>query len=180
MVASDDFWKDAGYDEASWKKHKGDVEEAKRQTLSRFPQLKGRIKHGLGALSAERIEFKPEEKHESDLMIHKDYKRVCDIEVTGSDKIIPGPTVSLWILDGKYNHAKSSGVETWFWMHYPRAGKIYILSLRTVSKYENNKKTVYIKKDPKTGRGIPETYIEIPFDKAVTVDDFFIELQKLI
>ncbi len=175
-----DFWKNAGYDERTWEKHKKDVEEAERLIIAKFPQLKGCIKNGLGATTSERLKFKPEEKHENDIMIHQNYERICDVEVTGSDKIIPSATRPLWILQGKYDYAKKSGIPTWFWMPYPRAGRVYMVPFRLVAKHEDNLTTVHIKTDPKTGRKIPETYIEVPFNEALTVEDFFVEFGKML
>lgn len=162
-----EFWKKISYS-TQWKKHYENVEALRDELITRFPQLEKSMKFGLGAMTDEWIKVPPEEKGEADIMMYYEYKLVCYIEVSGSDKVRMPNTI--WIRPDKLKHAKGKEEETWFYMVYPN--EVRVLTKETVEQYKNNIITVHIKRN-KHGRRVPERYIEIPYRKSSSKEEMF-------
>ncbi|MFH1650427.1 MAG: hypothetical protein ABIA93_07830 [Candidatus Woesearchaeota archaeon] len=180
MAGDPDFWKKAGYNEAYWAKHKANVDDVINRIKEKFPQLEGCFKKGLGADTSEYLKFKPNDKSEADIKVHKpSYVPLCDIEVTGSDRIVPGPTSPLWVLKSKWDYAKKSELPYWVVLIYPKSQeRMFVVNEAIISKYEKNLVHPRIKIDSKTGAKIPETYIEIPASDALTMEGLFSFIQE--
>ncbi|GAJ01713.1 unnamed protein product, partial [marine sediment metagenome] len=74
----------------------------------------------------------------------------------------------IWILEGKYKLAvdkEAAGETTWFYMEYPLTGKTYALDVPMIKPFEKNVDTKYLKTE-RSGRWVPERYIEIPEAKT--------------
>lgn len=169
-----EFWKKISYS-TLWKRHWEKVEALREKLIKRFPQLEKSMKFGLGAITDEWLKIPPEEKGEPDITIYHEYKLVCYIEVSGSDKVkMPKP---IWIRPDKLEHAKSKEEETWFYMEYPN--EIRVLTKETVEQYEDNIKIVYIRKN-KRGRRVPEKYIEIPYHESCVEEKMFEWIEEQI
>ena len=135
------------------------------------------IRFGLGANTDEWLKIPPDEKGEPDLTLFYKYKRVCYIDVSGSDKVTMTLTGDIWVRPDKFNEAKKRTEETWFYMVYKNA--IYVLDRKTIEPYEGNIKIVHIKRN-QTGRRIPEKYISIPCSEAYPKEEMFQWIEQKI
>jgi hypothetical protein len=137
--------------------------------IERFPQLENAMRFGFGALTDKRLKIPPDEKGEPDFKLFQEYLPVCCIEVSGSDKLnMPKP---IWIRPDKLVRALNDKQETWFYMVYPN--QIRVLTRETVQLYEKSVITVLIKVDKKTGKKVPERYIEIPYEDSSEEEKMF-------
>lgn len=162
-----EFWKKLSYS-TLWKRHWEKVEVLREKLIKRFPQLENAMRFGLGSITDKWLKIPPEEKGEPDFMIYHEYKIVCNIEVSGSDKVkMPN---SIWIRPDKLEHAKSKEEETWFYMVYPN--EIRVLTKEIVEHYKDNIITAYIKWN-KNGRKVPEKYISVLYEDSLDEEKMF-------
>ena len=140
-----------------------EVSELRNNLLNVLPQLSGCIKYGLGANTDKWLKIPPEQKGEPDLTIYWQYKPLCHIEVSGSNKIEMKRESKIWIRPDKLYSAQRSGIKCWFYMVYRNCR--CVLDAETVSRYRNNITTAYIK-DGYNGQKIPEQYIAVPYSEA--------------
>lgn len=163
-----EFWKKAQYS-TLWKKHMDNCNALIKKIESRFPKLKNCIKEGHGATTDKWLRFRPDEKAEADLIINNpdDYKPIFHVEVTGSHKINPDERHPIWIRPDKINHTKDIKEKYWFYCVYKDT--IKVVDSKIAEKYNTKEKIkeVYIK------MGIPERYVEIPVEEAISEEDFF-------
>lgn len=166
-----EYWKKITYS-TIWAKHKKQVLELKTKLEDNFPELKNAIKFGLGADSDEWLKIPPDEKAEGDLHLHKNYKKFCIIEVSGSDKIEVKDGDDIWIRPDKFEIAKQKseeGIYYFFYMVYPNA--VYVLTPEDVEPYKND---VFLHKP----KGKPEKYIHIPCKKVRPADEMFSKIKQ--
>jgi len=169
-----EFWKKLSYS-TLWKRHWEKVEALREKLIKRFPKLENAMRFGLGAITDKWLKIPPDEKGEPDIMIYCEYKLLCYIEVSGSDKVrMPN---SIWIRPDKLEHAKSKEEETWFYMVYPN--EIRVLKKGQAERYENSIITVTIKKN-EHGRRVPEQYIELPYDESSDEEEIFEWIEQQI
>lgn len=170
-----EFWKELSYS-TLWKRHWEKVEALRNKLIERFPQLEKSLKFGLGAITDEWLKIPPDEKGEPDFYIYHEYKLVCFVEVSGSDKV-KMPDV-IWVRPDKMGHAQEKKEETWFYMVYPN--EIRVLTKEVVKSHESNIITAYIKWS-KDGRGkVPEKYIAVPYEESSGEDKMFEWIGKQI
>jgi hypothetical protein len=168
FVPDPEFWKNLSYS-TEWKKHWDNVAALRDKLIRRFPELENAMRFGLGALTDKRLKIPPDEKGEPDVEVFHEYLPLCCIEVSGSDRVnMPKP---IWVRPDKLVRALSDKRETWFYMVYPN--EIRVLTKETVQLYEKSLITVHIKVDKKTGRKVPETYIEIPYQESSDEEKMF-------
>jgi len=165
-----EFWKKISY-KKEWKKHMDEVNKLKKKIIDRFPELESCIKLGLGADTDKWLKIPPDQKGDPDFEIYWNYKILCYIEVSGSDKMSMTPGKDIWIRPDKYRNAAGKIGKYWFWMVY-RNG-VYVLDLESLHPFKDNVVTKYIKTDPKTGAKVPEEFIPVPSEKASSEDHIF-------
>lgn len=167
-----EFWKKLTYSKL-WKRHWEKVDSLRDKLIKKFPRLENAMDFGLGAITDKWLKIPPDEKGEPDIIVYHDYKLVCYIEVSGSDKVRM-PNV-LWVRPDKLEHAQSKRELTWFYMVYPN--EIRVVTNHIVEKYKDNQTTAYIKKD-QYGRGVPEQYICIPYSDSLAEQEMFDWIEK--
>ena len=151
-----EFWKKISY-KTLWKRHWDKVKALREKLIQKFPQLENSMKFGLGADTDKWLKIPPDRKGEPDIYVYHNYKPLCHIEVSGSDKVeMPN---NIWIRPDKLEAAKSEDVETWFYMVYPN--EIRVVKKEAVEKYKDN----IIR--PRIKRGVPEKYITIPYEESL-------------
>lgn len=172
-----EFWKEVSYKKL-WEKHMKEVNKLEDKLISKFPELKGCIKFGLGAKTKDWIKIPPDEKGEPDFTIFWNYKELCHIEVSGSDKVVMKPPENIWIRPDKFQNASNKKEKYWFYMVYKNG--VFILDLEVIKPFKDRIIVAYIKKDPKTGRRVPERYIAIPCANAFPESAMFDWIEKKI
>lgn len=138
-----------------WKQHKAKVDALREELIKRFPSLKESIRVGLGADSEELIKIPPYQKDEPDLDIYHQYKLLCHIEVSGSDKVRVPPS-DVWIRPGKITlgaERERKGEPYWFYMVYPN--NIVVLRASDAEAFISDRVNV-------SPYGKREVYCEIP------------------
>jgi len=154
-----------------WEAAAAAVKSLHEKVIERYTDLEDQVDFGLGATTGKKIRIPPGQKHEADISYYWDYELLCHIQVSSPQKgrVPPG---DIWILEGKYKLAvgkEAAGEKTWFYMEYPLTGKTYALDVPMIQPFEKNVDTKYLKTD-RSGRWVPERYIEIPQDKAPSGD----------
>lgn len=142
-----------------WRRHAQKTKALCAELVDLFPPLEGGIRIGLGADTDKWIKVPPHEKNEADIEVFADYKLVCHIEVTGSDKVRV-PPADIWIRPGKIDLAverEDEGQPYWFYLVYPN--KIWTLQASDAAPYRNKVKHV-------SPYGKPERYVVIPSTAA--------------
>jgi hypothetical protein len=145
-----------------WKPHMEKVKALKERLKSEFGDAIT-IDTGLGANSNEWLKMPPAEKAGPDLTLYHEYKVLCRVEVSGSEKVNVPPQ-NIWIRPDKYEVAKNKSEKYWFWMVYPNA--TWILDAEAIEPHKDNVITV-------APYGKPEKYIEIPPSAAYPADALF-------
>lgn len=173
-----EFWKvRIGYSDL-WEPHMKKVFKLKDKILQRFPEVKFPelgIKFGLGADTSELLKIPPEQKGEADLKIFYDYQNVCDIEVTGSDRVFMANPI-LWVRPDKFAVAESEDHETWFYLEYPNitsGNNVWVLDKSSIKPHEKNIIFPRLRPDPITGEMKQEKYIAIPNIKGMNESIMF-------
>ncbi len=162
-----------------WKNVYGDVWETASKAvialhekiIQKFPELEDSVKFGLGATTSKKVKIPPAQKHEADITYYYDYEFLCHIQVSAPQKgrVPPG---DIWILKGKYDQAvgkDTDGEKTWFHLDYPLTGHSYALDLPIIEPYAAKANTKYLKRDS-SGNWIPETYIDVPCQRGLSLD----------
>ena len=165
------YWKKITYS-TGWPKHKKEVLKLKTKLEENFPELKNAIKSGLGADSDEWLKIPPDDKAEGDLHLHKDYKKFCIIEVSGSDKKEIKGDDAIWVRPDKFEMGKkqsAGGMQYFFYMVYPNA--TYVLTTEDIEPYKDDVGTYHLK-------GPAEKYINIPCKVACTETDMFTKIKE--
>lgn len=149
-----------------WKRHAEKVNALYGELVKRFPDLEKSIRVGLGANSSEHIKIPPYQKNEPDLDVYHEYKLLCHIEVSGSDKVRVPPS-AIWIRPGKIAlgaEKEKQGEAYWFYMVYSNN----TLVLRATDADAFSEDTVNV-----SPYGKREVYCEIPHAAAQPKDDLF-------
>jgi len=163
-----EFWKKLSYS-TLWKRHWEKVEALREKLIKKFPQLENAMRFGLGSITDKWLKIPPEEKGEPDIMIYHEYKLLCNIEVSGSDRVkMPN---NIWIRPDKLTHAKGRKEETWFYMEYPN--EIRVLTKEIVEQYENNIVTPRIKWDKVRRTKVLEKYISVLYQDSLDKQRMF-------
>lgn len=171
MVPIDpEFWKNIYGDE--WESASKAVIALHGKIIRKFPELEDSAKFGLGATTGKRIKIPPTQKHEADITYYYNYEVLCHIQVSAPQKgrVPPG---DIWILKGKCEQAvikDAVGEKTWFYFDYPMTQHSYALDLPIIEPFVANANEKYLKRDS-SGRWIPETYIDIPCQKGLSLND---------
>jgi len=174
-----EFWKKVAYHNL-WKRHMEKVEALEKKLKKSFPKERSPdlgVRFGLGANTDKWLKIPPDEKGEPDFTLFYQYKKICYIEVSGSDKITMGPSKDIWIRPDKYEHAESRKEETWFYMVYPN--QVLVLNKKAIEPHKDERTVAYIKKN-KLGRKIPERYIPISYEEAFAEETMFEWIKKEI
>lgn len=145
-----------------WKSHMEKVNALKELLSDKFGAALT-IDTGLGANTNEWLKMPPPEKAGPDLTLYHEYKVLCHVEVSGSEKA-KVPPQDIWVRPDKYEVAKSKSEKYWFWMVYPNA--TWVLDAEAIEPHKDNVITV-------APYGKREKYIEIPFSAAYPVDALF-------
>ncbi len=138
-----------------WESHAEKVKALYDELVERFPDLADSIRVGLGADSSELIKIPPHQKDEPDLDVYYEYKLLCYIEVSGSEKVSVPPS-DIWIRPGKITlgiEKEKLGEPYWFYMVYPN--NIWVLRATDAEPYLKNTLEV-------SPYGKREVYSEIP------------------
>lgn len=164
-----EYWKNIYGDE--WELAAKSVTALHEKIVKKFPELEDSAKFGLGATTGKKVKIPPGQKHEADISYYYDYKLLCHIQVSAPQKgrVPPG---DIWVLKGKYEQAvakDAAGEKTWFYFDYPLTSHSYALDLSIIKPYAPKANVKYLKRDS-SGNWIPETYIDIPCQKALSLD----------
>jgi hypothetical protein len=171
MVPIDpEFWKNIYGDE--WESASKAVIALHEKIIRKFPELADSAKFGLGATTGKKIKIPPTQKHEADITYYYNYKVLCHIQVSAPQKgrVPPG---DIWVLKGKYEQAvakDTDGEKTWFYLDYPMTKHSYVLDLPIIEPFAASANQKYLKKDS-SGKWIPETYIDVPCQKGLSLND---------